>query len=91
MTRAFDAVMGLVPLPTFERADTMIHDLRPAPIPAATDDLPALRAQIEDAIPYRDGVLSYEQALALVNEVDRLRRAVGERDVRITQLMGILS
>jgi len=69
----------------------MIHDLRPAPIPAATDDLLALRAQIEDAIPYRDGVLTYEQALALVNEVERLRRAVGERDMRITQLMGILS
>jgi hypothetical protein len=69
----------------------MIHELRPAPIPAATDDLQALRVQIEDAIPYRDGVLTYEQALSLLNEVERLRRAVGERDLRITQLMGILS
>jgi hypothetical protein len=91
VTRGFDAVRGLVHLSTFERAATMIHDLRPAPIPAATDDLQALRAQIEDAIPYRDGVLTYEQALALLNEVERLRRAVGERDMRITQLMGILS
>jgi len=91
VTRGFDAVRGLVHLSTFERAAPMIHDLRPAPIPAATDDLLALRAQIEDAIPYRDGVLTYEQALALVNEVERLRRAVGERDMRITQLMGILS
>jgi hypothetical protein len=68
----------------------MIRDLQPVhhiyPL-----DIPALKAQVEDAIPWRDGVLTSAQANALIAEVERLQRAVLERDLRITRLMGMLS
>ena len=68
----------------------MIRDLQPVhhthPL-----DIPAIKAQVEDAIPWRDGVLTPAQAMALLAEVERLQRAVLERDLRITHLMGILS
>jgi len=61
-------------------------------------DLKALQAQITDGVPWREGVLTAEQASALVLEVIRLRRLVGERDVMLVSLsrrnehlMGILS
>jgi hypothetical protein len=54
-------------------------------------DLAAIRAQVEDGVPWRDGVLTYNQAMALLKEVERLRTAVAERNLRITQLIGIMS
>jgi hypothetical protein len=55
------------------------------------DDLAALRAQLEDAVPWRDGVLTYEQAMRLIAEVERLRALVADQDVAISTLLGILS
>ena len=62
------------------------------------DDLKALQAQVLDGVPWRDGVLTAEEASSLVNEVLRLRRLVGEKDTlvaslsrRNSHLMGILS
>ncbi len=69
----------------------MIRDLQPVPPQNLPLDIPAIKAQVEDAVPWRDGVLTYSQAVALLAEVERLQRAVLERDLRITQLMGILS
>lgn len=54
-------------------------------------DLKALHAQIADGVTWREGVLTHEQALALLQEVARLRTAVAQRDLRITHLMGIMS
>ena len=54
-------------------------------------DVAFLLAQLEDGLPYRDAPLTYEQARDLLREIVRLQRAVSERDLRITQLMGILS
>jgi hypothetical protein len=54
-------------------------------------DLASIRAQVEDGVPWRDGVLTYNQAMALLKEVERLRTAVAERNLRITQLIGIMS
>jgi hypothetical protein len=39
-------------------------------------NIDAVKRQIEESIPWRDGVLTVEQAFALVAEVERLR---GER------------
>ena len=69
----------------------MIHDLQPVFLPVTPADLSAIRAQIADGIAWREGVLTHEQALALLGEVERLQNAVAQRDLRITQLMGILS
>lgn len=69
----------------------MTRDLQPVPLLTTQSDLRALRAQIEDAIPWRDGVLTHDQALSLIREVERLQTAVAQRDLRITHLMGILS
>jgi hypothetical protein len=71
----------------------------PAPeFPLPDTDLKALHAQIADGVPWREGVLTAEQAQALVNEVLRLRRLVGEKDAlvaslsrRNAHLMGVLS
>jgi hypothetical protein len=69
----------------------MIRDLQPVLPQNFPLDIPAIKAQVEDAVPWRDGVLTYNQAMALLAEVERLQFAVRERDLRITQLMGILS
>jgi hypothetical protein len=69
----------------------MIRDLEPVSPQNLPLDIPAIKAQVEDAVPWRDGVLTYDQAKALLAEVERLQRSVLERDLRITQLMGILS
>jgi len=69
----------------------MIRDLQPVLPQNLPLDIPAIKAQVEDAVPWRDGVLTYSQAVALLAEVERLQRSVLERDLRITQLMGILS
>jgi hypothetical protein len=62
------------------------------------NDLKALQAQVMDGVPWRDGVLTAEQASALVTEVLRLRRLVSEKDAMIVSLsrrnehlVGILS
>jgi hypothetical protein len=69
-----------------------------APLSLSDNDLKALHAQIADGVPWREGVLTAEQASALVLEVIRLRRLVNERDVMLVSLsrrnehlMGILS
>ena len=66
--------------------------------PPTAIDADALLAQLRDGISAPDGVLSFEQALALVEEVRRLRSAVAERDGeiddlnrRVRMLMGMLS
>jgi hypothetical protein len=69
----------------------MIHDLQPVFLPVTHADLSAIRAQIADGLSWREGVLTHEQALALLSEVERLQNAVAQRDLRITHLMGILS
>lgn len=71
----------------------------PSPVFSLSDtDLKALHAQIADGVPWREGVLTAEQASALVSEVLRLRRVVSERDAMLVSmsrrnehLMGILS
>lgn len=62
------------------------------------DDLKALQAQVLDGVPWRDGVLTAEQASSLVGEVLRLRRLVADKDVLVASLsrrnehlMGVLS
>ncbi len=62
------------------------------------DDLKALQAQVLDGVPWRDGVLTAEQASALVTEVLRLRRLVADKDALVASLsrrnehlMGVLS
>ena len=42
-------------------------------------------------MPWRDGVLTYEQAMRLIAEVERLRALVADQDVAISTLLGILS
>jgi len=66
------------------------------PLPARFRSIPpleldAIRAQLEDAVPWRDGVLTYEQAMSLVAEVASLREKVLEQDARVRTLMGMLS
>lgn len=78
--------------PTCEPAED--PDMTPSRQTAPTispDDLTALRAQLEDAVPWRDGVLTYEQAMRLITEVERLRVLVADKDVAISTLVGILS
>jgi hypothetical protein len=54
-------------------------------------DLKALRAQIEDGVPWRDGVLTYQQALTLIEEVERLGSNLREAKAAINRLKGMLS
>jgi len=62
------------------------------------DELKMLHAQVEEAVPWRDGVLTCEQARWLLHEVQRLRALASEKDVLIAslsrrneRLMGVLS
>lgn len=61
-----------------------------AHVPFSTD-LEAIRAQVEDGVPWRDGVLTYDQALALLREVERLRALVVDKDAIIAKLVGVMS
>jgi hypothetical protein len=61
-------------------------------------DIPALKAQVEDGVPWRDGVLTYQQAMTLIKEIERLRTRErtlsGERAFllsRIASLMAVMS
>ena len=56
-----------------------------------SSELEAVRAQLEDLVPCRDGVLTHEQAMSLITEVLRLREQVQAQDARVRTLMGILS
>jgi hypothetical protein len=66
--------------------------------PPTTVDVDALHAQLCDGIVAPDGVLTFEQAVALINEVRLLRAFAVERDAnigaleaRVSTLMGMLS
>jgi hypothetical protein len=54
-------------------------------------DVEALHAQLRDGVAVPDGVLTFEQAFALIEEIRRLRNALDERDARVQTLMGMLS
>lgn len=54
-------------------------------------DVEALHAQLRDGVAVPDGVLTFEQAFALVEEIRRLRNALTEKDAQISKLVGILS
>jgi len=54
-------------------------------------DLMAIRAQVEDGVPWRDGVLTYSQAMALLKEVERLEKQLREANRTIERLKGMLS
>ena len=56
-----------------------------------SSELEAVRAQLEDLVPCRDGVLTHEHAMSLITEVLRLREQVQAQDARVRTLMGILS
>jgi uncharacterized protein (UPF0335 family) len=49
-------------------------------------DLDAMKQQIEEAIPWRDGVLTVEQARALIAEVERLRAEVAELELGVATM-----
>lgn len=51
----------------------------------------ALRAQLADGVPWKDGVLSFEQAITLLGEVMRLRKQLREANEVINRLKGMLS
>jgi hypothetical protein len=54
-------------------------------------DFTAIRAQVEDGVPWRDGVLTYSQAMALLKEVERLEKQLREANRTIERLKGMLS
>lgn len=54
--------------------------------PPTTLDFEALDAQLRDGIFAPDGVLSFEQALALITEIRLLRSVMAERDAQIGAL-----
>jgi hypothetical protein len=54
-------------------------------------DLEAIRAQVEDGVPWRDGVLTHDQAMALLREVERLRTLAAHKDTIIAKLVGVMS
>jgi hypothetical protein len=49
-------------------------------------DLDAMKQQIEEAIPWRDGVLTVAQARALIAEVERLRAEVAELELGVATM-----
>lgn len=66
--------------------------------PPTTVDVDGLHAQLRDGIVAPDGVLTFDQALALINEIRLLRAFVVERDTQIgaletqvAKLVGMLS
>lgn len=54
-------------------------------------DLERLREALKDASPHRDGVLTFEQAMALLGEVMRLRKQLREAIEVNNRLKGMLS
>lgn len=54
--------------------------------PPSTVDIEALHAQLHDGIVAPDGVLTFEQALALINEIRLLRALLVERDAQVASL-----
>jgi len=49
-------------------------------------NLNEVKQQIEEAIPWRDGVLTVEQARALIAEVERLRAEVAELELGVATM-----
>jgi hypothetical protein len=54
--------------------------------PTTSIDVEALHAQLRDGVASPDGVLTFEQAFALVEEIRRLRSALTEREDQIERL-----
>ena len=54
-------------------------------------DLDRLREALKDASPHRDGVLTFEEAMALLGEVMRLRSQLREANEVINRLKGMLT
>ena len=54
-------------------------------------DLNRLREALKDASPHRDGVLTFEEAMALLGEVMRLRGQLREANEAINRLKGMIS
>jgi hypothetical protein len=54
-------------------------------------DLDRLREALKDASPHRDGVLTFEEAIALLGEVMRLRSQLREANEVINRLKGMLT
>ena len=54
-------------------------------------DLESIKAQVQDGVPWRDGVLTYDQAMWLLCEVFSLRTQVREQKETIERLKGMLS
>ena len=54
-------------------------------------DLERLRESLKDASPHRDGVLTFEQAMALLGEVMILRKQLREANEVINRLKGMLT
>lgn len=50
-------------------------------------DLQAMKAQIEDGVPWRDGVLTYAQAMDLIREVERLRERLNGKQAEVSFLL----
>jgi hypothetical protein len=48
-------------------------------------NIDAVKRQIEESIPWRDGVLTVEQAFALVAEVERLRAVVADQQMLLDE------
>jgi hypothetical protein len=56
-----------------------------------TLDLERLREALKDATPHEDGVLTFDQAMALLGEVMVLRAHLREANEVINRLKGMLS
>jgi hypothetical protein len=54
--------------------------------PTTSIDVEALHAQLRDGVASPDGVLSFEQAFALVEEIRRLRSAFTEQEDQAVRL-----
>ena len=54
-------------------------------------DLESIKAQVQDGVPWRDGVLTYDQAMWLICEVFALRKQLREANEVVERLKGMLS
>jgi hypothetical protein len=54
-------------------------------------DLERLRDALKDATPHKDGVLTFDEAMALLGEVMRLRKQLREANEAVNRLKGMLS
>ena len=54
-------------------------------------DLERLRESLKDASPHRDGVLTFDQAIALISEVMILRKQLREANEVVNRLKAMLT